>query len=198
MSKTRFCYTKLSIRVRWIPGRLELKDRQIGANYVNSLSESFLWKLVSASNKDFKWQLVYEFHLKAVKHISHGVKLSNYLLCWVSNGALERQWVLWTARRETAERYLRVEAWFWLRVAAHREVILQNMTTAQSADMQKVVHRCWIAQKPQNVQIPFIHFFLLHCDKKWFSLNKIQLCGFDVTPCLFEEQMTREGIMREW
>lgn len=43
--------------------------------------------------KDFRGQLVYEFHQKALKHISHGVTLSN-LPCWVKYRSLLRQQVL--------------------------------------------------------------------------------------------------------
>lgn len=45
VSKTRFCGTRLSIRVHRVAVRIVLKDRQmgtqIGANYVNSPSEPF-------------------------------------------------------------------------------------------------------------------------------------------------------------
>lgn len=109
--KTRFCNTRLSSRARWVAERIEVKDKwmrtQIKANYVNHLSISPVSFFVGTREyrvltKDFKWQLVYEFNLRAAKHISYGVKLSNYLPCWVNDRALERQWVLWIAGSETA------------------------------------------------------------------------------------------------
>jgi len=76
-----------------------------------SLSFPFFWRDLSRIlNKDFKRQLVSEFHLKAAKHTSRGVKLSKHPACWVNDGALRRQGVPWTAGREAAEFYLKVEA----------------------------------------------------------------------------------------
>lgn len=59
MSKSKFCHTRVCIRVHRVAESLVLKDRhagkQIGANCVNSPSFFFLlvWELVSVPNKDF-------------------------------------------------------------------------------------------------------------------------------------------------
>lgn len=108
-----------------------------------------------------------------MKHISSGVKLSNYPPFWVNDGALERQWVLWTARSKTA---VLLQGWglvlaVWQRTGNRCFKIwqLHNLQTCR---------RWSTGGWKEYVQFFVVCFFLRYSDKKWFSLNEIELCGF--------------------
>lgn len=96
MSKRRFCNTSLRIKsaLSSYKDSAQRNGDKLEPIMLN-LHPAFFFSLGTCHciEKRKKGQLDYEFHQKALKHISHGVTLSN-LPCWVKYRSLQRQQVL--------------------------------------------------------------------------------------------------------